>query len=239
MAKLLPVVLVAFLAPFHLLAQFESSPIQEQYSVLFKNYEEKLGLGAAIYQGPEYLPTDPSILGTPFFQQKNFSFGSVIYQGHIYNNLLLGYDVIQDNLVLAYQNRGQFFQIVLDRDKVDAFVLLGHTFDNRQPETAGLPFGGYLDKLYDGPSKILVKRNKKTRPSTTKGYLYEYVNADKYFVYTKGEFVPVNSKSKIFKIFKENRKLLRKQILKTDLDYRSQKDRYLQKVCQLNDQIEG
>jgi hypothetical protein len=222
-------------------AQFVSDKdeIHIRFAELYQQYENKLVQGAAIFHGPEYIPTNPTIKGDPTFLRKNPSYGSVVYQGHFYDSLLLSYDVIQDNLILAYQNQGLFFSIVLNSDKIDSFTLMGHYFHNVRKDTIGLNYGGFFDRLYDGPSTIMVKRRKTTRPANVKGYLFEYTESDRYFIYSQGKFNSVSTKASIYRLFEKNKKAIKREMRRVDYTYRSQRDRYLKRVCFLNDKLEG
>jgi hypothetical protein len=176
-------------------------------------------------------------MGDPFFNTKKPTYGSVVYQGYYYDSLLLTYDVIQDNLILSYNNLGQFFTVVLNSDKIDSFGLHEHVFDHIKDATPGLNNSGFYDVLYDGTSRILVKRRKSTRPANTKGYLFEYIDADRYFVLKNDRYHSVASKAGIYRLFNENKKAIKREMRKVNYTYKSQTDRYLKRVCMLNDRI--
>ena len=56
-----------------------------------------------MYNGQEYTGRDRKTAGNQFFLSEEFKEGSVTFEGHNYEDLLLNYDAFNDQLCMAEQ----------------------------------------------------------------------------------------------------------------------------------------
>ncbi len=193
---------------------------------LFEQYSSLVNEGAAIYNGPEYKGGDPTIAGHPYFLNKNFQYGSVQYMGNNYDSLIIGYNVVQDNLILVYPRDDSFFAIVPRKDRINYFTLLGHDFVQIKDPPKGLPEKGFYDVLYDGQTKILARRRKTTVAYQEGNYLSQYKSTDQYFIRKDGQYHTLRSRSSLYQLFKNEKRDLKKFIRERNIDFKSDPDRY-------------
>ncbi|MCA6073985.1 hypothetical protein [Fulvivirga sedimenti] len=217
-------------------------PVNQTYQdsdiELFNRYSQSVNGGAAIYNGPEYKGADPTIAGHPYFLNKNFQFGSVQYMGYTYDSLIIGYNIVQDQLILVYPRDDAFFAIVPRKDRINYFSLLGHHFVQIKDLPAGLPDEGFYDVLYDGTTKILARRSKIQAAYQEGNYLFEYKLNDQYFLWKDGRFHTIRTRAALYQLFKEDKREIKKFIRDENIDFKTYPDGYFQKLGPYLDQLQ-
>src|SRR6201989_3108776 len=167
-------VIIIFCALFcqNCLAQAARSDSSSQHTALNNAvvlYNGALDIQVPIYSGPEYYFYDPHIKGNAYYQDNNgFSKGSVYYDGTMYNNMSLLYDVNTDQLAVLFPNRISKF--IVQKERVQTFDYLGAHFINVNKDT--LPNktvleSGYYRQLYNGKLEVLAKYTKSMQTSTS------------------------------------------------------------------------
>lgn len=224
--------LLLLLVVFSQIAMGQSSVSEESESVdvsnLFSDYQNKIGRGAAIWNGPEYTGGDPTISGHPYFQAKGFKYGSIVYKGNHYDSLLLAYDVYLDELVLVFSETGEFFTITPPKKFVDFFTIGSSQFI--LPDSF-VGSEGYVELLYNGTTTAVSKRKKITTPFRQGNFLYKYRESDSYYIFHQGSFVEVGSKGSFLNLFKERKKEFKSYIRKHSLDFGSNPAQFLRVMC--------
>ena len=178
---------------------------------LYENYSVLIGESSSIYNGPEYYYEDESTGGDPFFLDTELHDGLVVYEGHIYGDLDVGYDSFRDELFIArYNYDGSSSLVRLLQDKVNAFQVSGHNFIRlpRSKEKNSID-PGYYELLYDGKLKVVAKRFKTISPSDDGIYRYRFSNTRKLFLRVNEIFYAVRSKSAIRKLLKDQKRSIR------------------------------
>src|SRR3569623_578539 len=105
----------------------DSSSQQKAFNNAVALYNSALDVQVPVYSGPEYYFYDPHIKGNAYYQDMNgFSKGSVYYDGTMYNNISLLYDVNTDQLVGLFPNKISKF--IVQRARVQTFDYLGSHF---------------------------------------------------------------------------------------------------------------
>src|SRR6478609_1756279 len=101
------------------------------YTIAIQNaisaYHQYLSPQTSLYNGSEYVDYAYTINeGTPFFEDTQFSNGTVEYDNVWYSNVYIFYDEVLEEVVIkdAY-SRGK---IILNTEKVTGFNLLNHNF---------------------------------------------------------------------------------------------------------------
>lgn len=206
---------------------------------LFKQYQEKIGEASQILNGPEYFYDDSDRGGDPYFGDSPFYEGSIIYNGNRYDDLEIGYDIYRDIMFVArYQQGLTSYQLPVER--VAGFTLDQHVFIRLiDPDsTSGHPGTGFYELLYNGKTKVIAKRRKKVVPSTEGIYKYEYGTDDEIYIVRNDAFNKVWLKSSIRKLFKEEKKSIRRYSNDNKL-YLMDLEPYAVQVCRYYDSLNG
>jgi hypothetical protein len=132
--------------------------------------------------------------GDQFFLSPAYLPGSVVFNGKLYENLNLRFDIASDELIMSMEDQPI---IILNKEMVDSFDLLfidrvWH-FINAGYDTANI-LQGYVTVLYDGPTSMFVKYQKRILPLAVDGKADLFYQEHKVYVKSSGELVQVNGK---------------------------------------------
>lgn len=183
--------------------------IAEDHAIaLYHNY---LGEESPIYNGIGHITDDASTRGFAYFQAATTFPGTVVYDGSLYTNLPILYDLVRDQVIVADRNG---YLVGLFMPRVREFSLFGHHFINTSR--------GVYDQLVTGSVTIMIRRIKKIEetivsmevihPITAKDYIYAVKDGVYYEVHNQGSLLALmNDRKKEVKAFiKENRIRFRK-----------------------------
>lgn len=222
--KLSFVACVGLLFPFICLSQTfaQASPdsvlYKESVSKIYQVYLKEISDNAQIYHGSEFIRNGQKANGFPFYESDNMILGSVSYQGTVYPNQNVYYNLVSDELITNNYTHNAF--IVLAPEKVDSFTIQNHVF---VPLTASksnrLENNGYYDQLYAGEPGVYAKREKRfvvgSGSEETK-----YIQHDDYFIKIKNAFYAVDGKSALLDILKDQKDVLKKYIRTDKLNFK-------------------
>ncbi|MDO3645072.1 hypothetical protein [Mucilaginibacter sp. L3T2-6] len=222
-------------------ARADSSSQQVAFNNAVAFYNNALNIQAPVYSGPEYYFYDPHIKGNAYYQDSNgFSKGSVYFDGTLYNNMSLLYDVNTDQLVGLFPNHISKF--ILHKEKVTAFDYLGSHFINISKDT--LPDNtalepAYYRQLYAGKSEVLARYTKSMQTSTSTSNLVEYYFSVKNYFYIRKNnvFHSVSGKGSVLSLFKERKAALRKFIKDNNIDFKDKPEEAMVKVANWYDHL--
>ncbi len=211
----------------------------ERLEPLFERYNASIGEGAAIYNGPEYEGNDLTIAGNPFYLNKNFVFGSVIYMGYRYDSIVMAYDCFRDELILAYPLANEFFAIVPVKSRIDAFRIHGHEFVQirEADKYPGITETGFFDVIYSGEHRILARREKIAARYVTGNYLQRFEPDDYYYIRKDGVYHRVQRRAGLLNLFKENKRELKRFIRQSNYDFKDGTDAFLRSVGSYLDEL--
>jgi hypothetical protein len=191
---------------------------KESISNLHRIYINEIGDNAQIYHGSEYIRNGQKATGFPYFESDNMLTGSVSYQGNIYTDLHLFYNLVSDDIIV--NNYAQNALITLSPGNVDSFTIGAHRFlQLTTDKTNGLPKDGFYEQLSDGDPAMYVRREKRfvigTGSEETK-----YIPYNNYLLKFNNVFYSVDSKKSLLDILKDQRDMLKKYIHTNKLDFK-------------------
>lgn len=204
------------------------------------NYNTAIDQQSYLYNGPEYEFYDPLIKGNAYvFDVKAFSPGTVSYNGAVYNNVSMLYDINKDVVVILLYNH--FTKISLLSTWVPEFWMLNHHFVriNTDPTgKAGLATGFY-DQLYEGKKiEILVKRAKSIQTITGNNSIETFFSETKnYYVKRGNSYLSFSGKGALLYIFKDKKKELRQYIKTNNIDFRENFEQAITNVATYYDHL--
>jgi len=178
-----------------------------------------------LYNGKQYYMYDSREVEHQFFLTEDWAVGSVFYDGQLFGQVPLLYDIVKDEVVVRY--RAGFGNVTLQNPKLRSFTLAGHDFMRVEADTGrveGLRTGFY-DQLYTGKTKVLARRRKDRlqQLSDTKITILFPIK-DQLYLYKNDAYQPVRSKNSVLALLPEYRRLLRKQLRKQNLNFRENRE---------------
>ena len=191
-------------------------------SIYYQSLQQQSGL----YNGREYLQYVHLLKeGHPYLDTSALTNGSVHYDGIIYKNVPMLYDLVKDELIIQHFNKVFLLQLVYS--KIDSFSLLGHHFMHlgRDSITGENIQEGFYDMLYNGKIKLYVRRRK---------FIKEYIRnmevernvyqKDQYFLYKDGVYHDIYTESSILKLLKDKRAGIRQALRKQGIRFRRDRE---------------
>lgn len=201
-------------------------------------YYQSIGLQAHLYNGPlyDYYPR-PFTDGHPFFQSDSSSAGSVTYDGLKYDDILMNYDIIRDELIIFHPIGN--YPVNLIKSKIDSFSLESHSFIRLTNGATTLPETGFYDKLYASPRiSFFVKRRKTIQEmsglTTIETKVYSKTS---YYVFKEGVYHFIKNKSSLFDLLKEKRNEMQRYAKKNKLKYKRNMEADILSTVKYYDQI--
>ena len=203
-------------------------------------YHHFLTPETGLYNGLEYVPFGYQIKnGDPFWLSSKFNTGSVTYDGVLYENVSLLYDLVKQ--VVIVNQPIYYYNVQLISEKVSSFSLLGHNFIRLEEDSAGKsPIRtGFYDVLYHGRINLLKRIDRKINEelTTSEGIIRTIDERINYFIQQNSQFYTVNSKGELLDILNNRKKELNQFIKKNKLNFRKDKENSLIKTIAYYNEI--
>lgn len=180
----------------------------------FELYLQAAGDYAALYHG-RIEPGFPSKawVNHPYWDSKDFVQGDVCFEGRLYRNVWLRYDIYRNWLAVLSPVKG--INILPDQDKIDYFVIDGKPF---------VPINGHYQQiLQEGKHVALVHRRVKTRGGDVirDMHTYQYLDQkDDYFLLTPDSTIlKLKNVKDLIKAYPQYKQLLRNNSRKAKHKY--------------------
>ena len=196
------------------------APFDSSYANALAVYTNTVGVNQHIYNGVEYIDYDHRINGNPFFERNSFVKGSIVYDGVLYNDVQLIYDIWRDDVVIKNHNN---LPLLLIKEKVTAFNIEGHQFikitTDSATERSGL--SGLYDVLYNGSVKLFAKRRKlideKIISQTSES---SFIQKNEYYILSDSVFYAVADRRSVLNALSDQKPALQKYMKQQKLKFR-------------------
>lgn len=169
--------------------------------------DQKLVSGKIYHQAPY-----GSVSGHPFCLNDEWQEGEVTMDDRVYKNLLLKYDIVNNELVLNTLNlNNTSLQISLETGKISSFMMNKKKFvvyPGKNNEETPV----FCELVSSGTVDFLLLRSKEMRLSSSGGTDFEYKEYYSNYLYKDGELISFRGRSSLFRLFPDHRKELRKYI---------------------------
>lgn len=197
---------------------------------------KKIYSGAIRNQSQLYNGTDFKVYQSlkdehPFLFSDDWITGTVQYDGNIYEDVPIQYDIQNDEVIIEYYNGIRSIRLIkpkvqyftLERDK---FVML------TDPQLST----GFYQVLYDGQTKVYA-RHSKTLQETISGreIQHSFTERTKYYVFSKGSYHLITGKGAVLDVFKDKKKELNQFAKKNKLGFRKNKAAYITQLADYYD----
>ncbi|MEO5682281.1 MAG: hypothetical protein ABIQ88_06545 [Chitinophagaceae bacterium] len=203
-------------------------------------YKNEVQGNLHIYNGSEYLRTGHGTKGTPFFEADSLLPGTVLYDGKFYNNLLLHYDLVTDNVII--NNYAQNNELVLVPEKLDYFSILNHQFVRITADSSLPSFitTGFHEKLYDGRLTLFAKRQKAGKLSINAADNdATYVAYNYYYVLLNNVFYRADDKNSFLALLADQKEAINKYIKDNRINFNKKREESMIKVVEYYSQLKN
>lgn len=219
--RLIPLIIFLFLSSI-VMAQENYAVAQDasSYSDVVQLYHQYTDEESPVYYGKDYVPI---VFATnkPFFFSGKYDTGRVWFSGRENIGLPLKYDLFTHELMTRAKDG--VHHVILENEHLDSFTIYGHHFVFLEHDPLkNLLHSGFYDHLYSGKVSLYCLRDKQVI-GDIKGQrmVYHFEDKNKYYVRKEGIFYRVENKKDILRLFKDQKKKVRKKIRKAHLKLRS------------------
>jgi len=222
-----------------LLLSFPTPPAQAQQSpdssfndpssaLLGPHLYARLGADSRLYNGYEYIRNGTPAKGFPFLDSDSLQAGSLFYDGILYRDIPMEYDLVQDQLII-HDYTGKTL-ISLITGKVGHFSIKTHQFRYLVTgKTAfALPKTGFYEVLYaSGPLTLLARREKKLIFPSNRDDLARYDQENFYFLQAGDRYYRIDGKDDLLDALKDKKDALKKYIRENNIRFSNHMEKAL------------
>ena len=156
------------------------------------------------------------------FFYSEYKSGSVIYDDQVYNNMILNYDVVNDDLILKPNGEFDKAPIIINKYKVKSFSINQKVYVNLNYDQPNLPefINGFYEESYKGDNiSFYVKHSKIKKDLINDINLYDdFIKKSSYFIAYKNTFYSISSKKSVIAIFPEYKKSINEYYSNNTID---------------------
>lgn len=223
---------LTILIVFRSSAQQTISPDSQGQKTAAQNLESYFNIAvkqqSKLFNGPFYEFYSPQITGSAYFKDsQEFTKGSVVYDGFLYENVPLLYDLYRDVLVSVFYEGNFKFNLI--SEKVSQFKIDDHKFvylNKDLDATKSIKKTGFYDLLYDGKIKVYSKRAKLMQEANDTRYVRRFfVSKNNYFVERDKIMIPFGKLGTFLSLFKNEKAEMRKFLKKNELKFKDDPER--------------
>ncbi len=163
----------------------------------------------SLISGTEYIGFSPDIKGHPYLESSEWRTGSIYYDGELYNNVTMLYDLVNDELIVPHFNN--FYRVVLVKEKVSQFSFSDRFFkkitSDKQKPIIGT---GYYEFLYQNEDMQLIAKRIKTirtiQSSVERKIEKEFDTQNRYYLIKNDIYYSVKNQRDLISILEDKRK---------------------------------
>jgi hypothetical protein len=213
-------ILPGLLCSHSLLAQ--TLPDTSLYSAavanMIRHFDGTLQDAGRLYNGFLFRGYESSIHGNPFLDENSsFTSGSVDYDGQIFENVPMTYDIYADQLIVHLDNDNSYGLV---REKVQSFNIHNRHFILINDGKLKM---GYYEQLFNGKIMVINRIEKKLLASyKSSGSERDFVpvqNFQEYYIKKNGYYYSVSSRGDLLSVFADKKKELKQFIKKNNIQF--------------------
>ncbi len=170
-----------------------------------------------------------------FFETKVFRKGWVAYDGQFYSNPVFNYDIHSAKLLIMDPLEQNSPIIVLDTERITAFMIDDHEFLNSGPDDNEEEFNGFFEILFEGDSLYLLKKHiKKIIKRTDNGVYYKFRDTPDYYIKKADDWFRIKKLKNVVDLFPKYGTRLQDP---TDLVKSSKKEDFEQRLVKIVEEL--
>jgi len=220
----------------------DTSAQQGAFNKAVTQFRAALGGQSPIYNGRQYFFYEHYLKGNAYFQDvSDFTAGSVFYDGALYINVSMIYDLYGKKIVVLMPDH--FSTISLLNERVKSFDFLNHHFINISADTlihneAGLK-SGYYDEIYQGKTQVLVRRSKSIQEISGgfEGIEHHFSYSADFYVKKNNIYYSAGNQNTLLEVLKDKRKELQHFIKSSKIKFRKNPEESLVKISSYYDHL--
>ncbi len=199
-------------------------------------YDRTMEGSGHLYNGSEYKEYQPLVDEHPYYLMDDWALGEVTYEGEVFPDVPLLFDIHRGKLVVLNYSNGNKLQLV--NALVDAFTLEGHRFINLKQTTDSITMKtGFYEKLYPRKTQVLARRQKEFNEKINGLELTQsFKETTQYYLETRGQFFQITSKRDMIETLANFKKELKSFIRQNKL-FKKDREASIVQVAQYFDTL--
>lgn len=185
-------------------------------------YKNTLNIESGLYNGPLYIDYLQTISeGNPFLDNNlQMVLGSVFYDGVLYENEPMMYDIYKKKLIVNSPAANIRFTLVNER--IGYFIINGRHFRNIKADSIHKIPSNFYEVLFSGARITSYQLHQKTPKDDLSGRFYKIKLLDKnrFFIEKGGAIKEINRKKDVLNILNDERQEVSQFIRKEKLRFR-------------------
>lgn len=201
-------------------------------------YERAVAGQVKLHNGSRYLAPAHTVDQHPYFFSYDWIMGDVFYDGELFTNVPLMYDILNSIVITEHHSNGQPVQLLAE--KLDFFSIAGHHFEKIENKYSGspVPSSGFFDILYPGKTKVIARRQKVLHEKIISQQIeISYDEKTRYFVLKNGHFFQVKSIGSVLKILGDKKQDLKKFLIKNRSSFSANRALAIKSLAQYYDKL--
>jgi hypothetical protein len=222
-------ILLAIIFPFNKTVAQTSATQSEPDSFIHAKafFRDKIKEDAHLYTGKEFIKYSVNIKGHPYFETDQMQNGTIFYDGTLYENIPLQYDITGQSVVINRFNTDE--RILLLDEKIKYFTFDGHRFENifsveGKDENITNTF---YDVMFNGKASVLVKRIKHIKNGLHPEDPASFVEEDELYVRNGKNLYAIDSKNSALQAFSDKKDLVKTFIRKNKFRFKKNTEKEL------------
>ncbi len=183
--------------------------------------QERLSSDSRLYNGYEYIRNGVFAKGFPFFDADGLVPGSLTYDGILYPDIELEYDLVLDQLVIRDPTGKTLISLI--SQKINHFSIGSHYFRYLNQFKGNLVTldAGIYEQLYaEGRLALYARHDKKLIFPSNNQEQARYVANNTYFLRKDDQFYPVEGEGSLLSALKDKKEALRTYIRANKLHFK-------------------
>jgi len=211
----------------------EQLTVRNAASVYFKSLNEQ----SRIYRGVQYTGFPYKLSnGHQYFETQFPILGSVYYDGILYNNIPMWYDLVKNQVIVQYVDG--FSEIKLHNELIDYFSIYDHHFVHLGRDKIGnnVLSEGFYDLVYVGKTQVLVKRSKGTLKEVNTGIALTILKQkNEVYLVKEGVYLPVNSQASVLNALGSKQREIQEFLRKSNVKFRKDPENAIVRMVRYHD----
>ena len=214
--------------------QAQSSSVSNSFdSIMNKAYQLytlNRGGNLLLYNGVEYAYSYPQITGHPFFLTDTFQLSTLLYDGILYQDVPLAYNIVTNNVVIKNKNN---LLIQLVPEKVGSFLFLNHFFISLTPAIIKKEIiqPGIYEVYNYNAIMVLIKHQKVIQRASNAADLDHFTNYDDYFIKKDDNYFIVKNNDALLTIFGDKSSEIKAYLHQNHLNFKKHPDNAVLKAA--------
>lgn len=207
------------------------SQIDSDQKMYYNWFDSIVGDGNInLYNGIQYEEKYRTLKGNhKYYLTSEYKIGNLVYENQSYYDVLMKYDLYNDQLIVKLPFRSGYNFLQLDQEKVNEFSINNnhfHSIINQGEKSISRDKYGYFEVLMRKNNITLYKKHIKNRKEySDKEFIYSVFSEEyKYYIYLNNQISELGSKGSSIKLFPKQKKEINafynsnRQLRKSNLD---------------------